>query len=734
MGSDNDQSLEKRANNLEQAEMQPALAEIELLYKVTTLLNGASGLDEILQAIVLPAKHSGAAGAALLTFEPDEAGQPEWAQVVATWAAPGAVARPVGTRFYLPDVPFARLWLEDRGNVWLIADISQEQRIDPASRNILLPADAVAIAMVPLLLKEHWIGLAMINWPAVHPFSSRDQLLYRSLAGQAAMVVDKRLLFEQTRKRAAQLEKLSEIEAALLRANSEADILAAMALFADTTPNVRIALNYLEVDTSGKPIASRVAAGWQNGTVVAPDAGQSEVVEVAELPAASLWLNAPDSVLFVEDLLTDPRVNQKSWSDATVQAIRAMAVIPLCSSGRWHGYITLTWPEPCVFTLDDQLLLQRLLKPAAAVVASRRAYLAQQEVSQQYQQILDALPDMVLVKAAQSRIVWANKAFRDYYGMSLDELRQIIDAPFNEPDYTQQYIKDDAYVFNSGQTLNIPEEPCTRHDGQVRPFHTIKSPIFDAEGKVIFTVGISRDISERKQTLVHTEALYNASRRLSTAVTLQEITAAVAEGLNIPVMNRAVLLMIDRDAGGEIEGFRIRANWYNGVGGPPAPVGERYSRESLPAVELVLSSEPVFFENVQSDERVKASTLETLRRQNTRAMVIFPLWVGENQAGAFVLEGEADYRFTRAEIRSYPALAGQMAVAVENRRLFEQMQLRARREQILREVSAQVHSAIDVNTVMRVAVREVGRVLGRPAFIYLDQQVHSQADEALKEQ
>ncbi|HEY9867917.1 MAG TPA: PAS domain S-box protein [Candidatus Obscuribacterales bacterium] len=114
-------------------------------------------------------------------------------------------------------------------------------------------------------------------------------------------------------------------------------------------------------------------------------------------------------------------------------------------------------------------------------------------------QILDAVSDMILSKDASSRIVYANKAFRDFYGMSMEELRGIIDAPFNEPGYTQQYLADDAYVFSTGNTLNIPQEPVTRHDGQVRLFHTIKSPIFGADGRVVLSVGVSRDITEQKE-------------------------------------------------------------------------------------------------------------------------------------------------------------------------------------------------------------------------------------------
>ena len=87
-----------------------------------------------------------------------------------------------------------------------------------------------------------------------------------------------------------------------------------------------------------------------------------------------------------------------------------------------------------------------------------------------YRQILDAIADMVLVKGAQSRILWANRAFRDYYGMSNEELLNIIDASFSPPDHTAQYVRDDAHVFETGAVLDIPEEPVTRHDGLVQVF------------------------------------------------------------------------------------------------------------------------------------------------------------------------------------------------------------------------------------------------------------------------
>ncbi|WP_341738983.1 PAS domain S-box protein [Microcoleus sp. CAWBG640] len=120
------------------------------------------------------------------------------------------------------------------------------------------------------------------------------------------------------------------------------------------------------------------------------------------------------------------------------------------------------------------------------------------ESEQRYHQILDSIADMVLVKGPQSKILWANQAFRDYYGMSEEELQGIVDAHEANPDDTRPYIKDDSFVFETGQTLAISEEPIVRHDGEVRLFSTVKTPIRNEDGQVTMTVGVSRDITERK--------------------------------------------------------------------------------------------------------------------------------------------------------------------------------------------------------------------------------------------
>jgi PAS domain S-box-containing protein len=147
--------------------------------------------------------------------------------------------------------------------------------------------------------------------------------------------------------------------------------------------------------------------------------------------------------------------------------------------------------------------------PAESGPGSRLAQLeAQVEL---YASILDEIEDMVLYKGPQSHIMYANRAFREYYGMSMDELQGLIDAPFSEPDNTQQYIRDDLQVFTTGQRLEVTE-PVTRFDGTVNMFNTFKVAIRDRDGEIMGTLGISRNVSEHQTVL---DTLHATEERLA---------------------------------------------------------------------------------------------------------------------------------------------------------------------------------------------------------------------------
>ncbi|HEU4326526.1 MAG TPA: PAS domain-containing protein [Roseiflexaceae bacterium] len=153
-------------------------------------------------------------------------------------------------------------------------------------------------------------------------------------------------------------------------------------------------------------------------------------------------------------------------------------------------------------------------------------------------QTLDLISDLVLIKGEKSRIVHANKAFRELYGMSQEEIQNLVDAPFNEPDYTQQYIRDDQYVFTTGQTLQIPREPVTRCDGVLRQLHTVKTALRDDAGRIRWTVGVSTDITEREQI---EEAMRQAAAQ-EAIVQAQAVALAELSTPLIPVTETVVVM------------------------------------------------------------------------------------------------------------------------------------------------------------------------------------------------
>lgn len=78
------------------------------------------------------------------------------------------------------------------------------------------------------------------------------------------------------------------------------------------------------------------------------------------------------------------------------------------------------------------------------------------------------------------------------------------------------------------------------------------------------------------------------------------------------------------------------------------------------------------------------------------------------------------------EIAQLEQLVGQLGLTLEVSRFYQESRRAAAREQLLREVSERIRVAVDVDTVMRIAAQEVGAVLKRPVFVYLENETGQQ--------
>jgi GAF domain-containing protein len=156
-----------------------------------------------------------------------------------------------------------------------------------------------------------------------------------------------------------------------------------------------------------------------------------------------------------------------------------------------------------------------------------------------------------------------------------------------------------------------------------------------------------------------------------------------------------------------------------------------YPLEPNEAVHLTmpLSRHPVLQQVIETRQPAAVSLQDPDLHEPTRqvflatgltAIVVIPLIGGEGIMGLLLLGShEAGKLFEPDEIGLLQTLADQATIAFERVRLLEDAQRRARREQMLREITGHVRGSADIDTIMKTAVQEIGRALGRETFIRL---------------
>ncbi|HUM71539.1 MAG TPA: PAS domain-containing protein, partial [Chloroflexota bacterium] len=196
-----------------------ALAESERLYEMSARLNAATSMHEILEAVIVPVAGRGLMAANLFTLEVDANGRPEWMEMVANWADATSVLAnvdfPIGSRFYLPDLPTASQWIDAPNEILLYGDVDQDETIDAVTRGLYQMSGVKAGASLPLHVGSRWVGLIVLSWDETKTFSDDDRRTYYALADQTAIIMNNQLLFEQTQKRAAELATVAEVGAAI---------------------------------------------------------------------------------------------------------------------------------------------------------------------------------------------------------------------------------------------------------------------------------------------------------------------------------------------------------------------------------------------------------------------------------------------------------------------------------------------------------------------------------------
>ncbi len=315
-----------------------------------------------------------------------------------------------------------------------------------------------------------------------------------------------------------------------------------------------------------------------------------------------------------------------------------------------------------------------------------------------FEQVLDSVDDLIFCKDERLRVTYANAATCRYYGVSQEELRGITDVPFNEIDFTQQYNADDRQVFLSGEPVERVEEPNQARDGRTRYFHTVKSPIFDARGKAVELVGVSRNVTERKRAADDQKNLAAVSAILAESIDYEQTLANVARAM---VPSVADWCAIDVLEDGAIRRIAVVHN-------DPGKVALAHELErkyptpmdAATGVPAVIRSGKAELVPIIPDELLVAAArdedhLRLIRALGLHGYIAVPMLAHGHVLGAISLVGEGERTFDERDLAFAEKLARRAGAALENSLLYQEV--RQLNETLEMKVEQRTASLIEAN-------------------------------------
>ncbi len=331
--------------------------EMEALVEALRMLGGTLNLEPLLERILeaairaIPAAEKGTL--ALRSGEDEMEFRAAWG-----YQDPDLV----GTRYPISWGFTGRALRE--GNGLLVEDVRADPELLQASltTDIKEARSVISAIVVPLVAKDQMLGvMSLDNASRARAFTQDDLRLLASFAQQAALAIESSRLYEETRRRLAELEAVNRVSVALREATTVDDMIPILLEEILTTLNTTAGSILLRDSLSGEMV-SVAEAGWFRHLPKRIPRGRG-MAERAFLMG---------EVVTAPDLQKEGSVHAASRS--LIPPGWAGAAVPILSVDERMGVIEVAVPHPRLIDEDEVRMLRILAEIAGSAIHRSRLH------------------------------------------------------------------------------------------------------------------------------------------------------------------------------------------------------------------------------------------------------------------------------------------------------------------------------------------------------------------------
>ena len=383
------------------------------------------------------------------------------------------------------------------------------------------------------------------------------------------------------------------------------------------------------------------------------------------------------------------------FSNPDLPHTRSEMALPLKVGEQIIGVLDVQSVEPSEFTDEDVAVLQTMADQIALAIENARLL----------EEVQDRLREVEALSREYARREWEQMVSeRPGWGYVYDGVEVRLREQASSPEGVSPGLTIPLQLA-TGETIGrvalaIADRPPTEEDVALAQAVAEQAAL---------ALESARLFQETRRTLAEMESLFRASEAINTASTPDEVLHAFVDHVVPFRMDRCVLAMLDPQSPPDDPVVDVVAAWDRGKERSPS-LGHRWRASQIPFIARRMTEPSVISDLATYPDVDEVSRHVFLNVLGVRAVLSIPLMAGERLLGWLMVESlSGPYPFTDREVRLYRTLAEQAALALERMRLFEETRRRAEWERIRAEVSARVRASTDMETILRTAVRELGR-------------------------